>query len=88
MPTVHTNSATTPDGYALVFEADASQCDANGVYDAAYDFGEEGTFRGAAEEVGRAVATYLSSLDREAVERLKQGTNRYYLQLVIEPICR
>src|SRR4051812_27595083 len=68
----------------LRFVADAAVGNADGVYDGAYDFGVEGEVIGTAQEIGEAVARYLASLSGDDVERMKLGTSRFYLQVVIE----
>lgn len=69
----------------LTFVADAAEGNADGVYDGAYSFGVEGEVIGSADEIGRAVTRYLASLTAADVERMKLGTERFFLQLIIEP---
>jgi hypothetical protein len=62
---------------------------ADGVFDAAYDFGEgsgeEGTMTGTARAIGDAAARYLGSLTPEDCLAMRYGTSRFFVQLVVTP---
>ena len=71
------------------FRVEASVGNANGVFDAAYDFGEgsgvEAAITGTPQQIGEAVARYLSSLSGEACEAMRYGTSHFFVQLVVTP---
>ena len=72
------------------FRVEASVGNADGVFDAAYDFGEgsdeEAAITGTPTEVGDAVARYLSSLAPEDCRAMRYGTPRFFIQLVVTPV--
>ena len=71
------------------FRVDASVGNADGVFDAAYDFGEgsgeEATMTGTPREVGDAVARYLALLTPEDCQAMRYGTSRFFVQLIVTP---
>lgn len=71
------------------FRAEASVGSGDGIFDAAYDFGDgsgkEASFTGTPREIGDAVARYLSSLTPEVCETMQYGTRHFFVQLVISP---
>lgn len=71
------------------FRAEASVGNGEGVFDAAYDFGAEGgeeaAVAGTPEQIGEAVTRYLSSLNPEDCQKMRYGTPRFFVQLVITP---
>lgn len=71
------------------FTVQASVGNADGVFDAAYDFGaeggDEGQLTGTPEEIGFAMARYLSGLTPEACAAMRYGTDRFFVQLIITP---
>jgi hypothetical protein len=71
------------------FQVEASVGNADGVFDAAYTFGEgskeEAAITGTPREIGDAVAHYLASLTPEACESMQYGTAKFFVQLVISP---
>ena len=71
------------------FNVYASVGNADGVFDAAYGFGseygQEAETSGTPQEIGEAVARYLSQLTSEYCETMKYGTHRFFVQFVIEP---
>jgi hypothetical protein len=81
------NEATNEDRIPL-WEASASAGNAEGVFDAAYAFGnpqgDEGHMLGTAQEIGGELARVLKGLTHDDVETMKYGTNRFYLQLTVE----
>jgi hypothetical protein len=78
-------------GVVLVWEAHAEVGNANGVFDAAYDFGEgvEGLGNGSselvgtAEDVGRELARLLASLTKNDVTAMEYGTGDFFLQVTV-----
>jgi hypothetical protein len=72
------------------FRVEASVGNSNGVFDAAYDFGEESgeeaRFTGTPREIGEAVARFLSSLTPEACQAMRYGTSRFFVQLIVSPV--
>jgi hypothetical protein len=71
------------------FRVEASIGNADGVFDAAYDFGEgsgeAAAITGTPKEIGEAVARYLSLLSSEACEAMRYGTSHFFVQLVVTP---
>ena len=71
------------------FRAEASVGNGEGIFDAAYDFGdgsgEEAGFTGTPQAIGEAVARYLTTLTPEDCQTMKYGTAKFFLQLVISP---
>jgi hypothetical protein len=71
-----------------LWEASASAGNANGVFDAAYSFGnnkgDEGHLLGSAEELGTELARVLAGLTCGDVERMKYKTNKFFLEVVVE----
>jgi len=69
------------------FRVEASVGNADGVFDAAYDFGEgsgeEATITGTPREIGEAVARFLGSLSAENCEAMRYGTSRFFVQLIV-----
>ncbi len=70
----------------IEFIASGEDGNADGVYDGAYSFGASGELRGTPQQIGDAVAAYLKRLTREDIERMKLGTDRFFLRLTIEPM--
>jgi hypothetical protein len=75
------------------WRADATSCNDNGPFDAAYEFGlgvdPEGFgagMTGTPEEIGKELARFLSVLTRQDVETMKYGTGRYYVELILGPV--
>ncbi len=60
-----------------------------GVFDAAYDFGEgsseEAALTGTPQEIGVAVARFLASLTPDDCQAMRYGTATFFVQLVISP---
>jgi hypothetical protein len=79
----------TVKGDAMRFRVGASVGNSDGIFDAAYDFGEgsgeEAVMSGTPREVGDAVARYLGSLTAEDCREMRYGTARFFIQLVITP---
>ena len=77
--------AETP---VMLWEATAAAGNARGVFDACYAFGngkgDEGHLLGTAHELGTELARVLQGLTRGDVETMKYGTDRFFLQLVVE----
>ena len=77
------------EGGAMGFRVEASVGNAEGVFDAAYDFGEgsgeEAAMTGTAKEIGEAVSRYLSSLSAEDCEAMRYGTSHFFVQLIVAP---
>src|SRR5262245_14297365 len=75
--------------WAMRFRVEASVGNGDGVFDAAYDFGEgsgeEASFTGAPRQIGDALARYLESLTPESCREMQYGTQRFFVQLVITP---
>lgn len=73
----------------MVFRVEASVGNADGVFDAAYDFGEgsgeQAAMKGTPREVGDAVGRFLASLTPEDCQAMRYGTPRFFVQLVITP---
>ena len=71
------------------FRVEASVGNADGVFDAAYDFGEgsgeEPAITATPPEIGEAVARYLGSLSAEDCEAMRYDTPRFFVQLIITP---
>jgi alkanesulfonate monooxygenase SsuD/methylene tetrahydromethanopterin reductase-like flavin-dependent oxidoreductase (luciferase family) len=76
-------------GGSMRFRVEASVGNADGVFDAAYDFGdgsgEEAAVSGTPEEIAAAVARYLKSLSAEDCEAMRYGTSRFFVQLIVTP---
>jgi hypothetical protein len=74
---------------AMRFRVEASVGNADGVFDAAYDFGEgsgeEAAMTGTPEEIGKAVTRFLSSLSAEDCEAMRYGTSHFFVQLIMSP---
>jgi hypothetical protein len=79
----------TREGKAMRFRAEASVGNGEGVFDAAYYFGdgsgEEAAFTGSPQEIGDAVARYLAALTPENCRAMKYGTEKFFVQLLISP---
>jgi len=77
------------EGGAMRFRVEASVGNADGVFDAAYDFGEgsgeEAAMTGTPKEIGEAVARFLSSLPVEDCEAMRYGTSHFFVQLIVTP---
>jgi hypothetical protein len=73
----------------MLFNVRASVGNRNGVFDAAYSFGNgvgsEGRMRGSPEEIGAEVARYLTNLTPEDCKAMQYGTGRFFVELRIEP---
>lgn len=74
----------------MQFRVEASVGNSKGVFDAAYDFGlgfgtTEAEMSGTPEEIGAAVARYLSLLTPEDCQDMKYGTDCFFVKLVIVP---
>jgi hypothetical protein len=71
------------------FRIEASVGNEDGIFDAAYNFGEgsgeEAAMTGTAREVGDAVARYLASLTQEDCQAMRYGTSRFFVQLIVTP---
>ena len=71
------------------FRAEASVGNGEGVFNAAYDFGngsgEEATVTGTPQEIGEAVVRYLATLTPEDCRAMRYGTSRFFVQLLISP---
>jgi hypothetical protein len=71
------------------FVVQASVGNADGVFDAAYDFGagsgQEAQMHGTPEEIGAAVARFLSTLTTEDCKAMSYGTPRFFVELIITP---
>ncbi len=77
----------------LTFEADAAVGNADGVFDAAYDFGEGcknghhetggGCVVGTPEEIGAEVARLLASLKLADIGAMKYGTADFFVQFTV-----
>jgi hypothetical protein len=71
------------------FRVEASVGNADGVFDAAYDFGEgwgkEAAITGTPQEIGDAVTRYLSSLSAEDCEAMRYGTSHFCVHLIVTP---
>ncbi len=67
----------------------ASVGNAEGVFDAAYEFGRtrgtEAEFLGTPEEIGGEVARFLSALTAEDCQAMQYGTDRFFVELIITP---
>jgi hypothetical protein len=76
-------------GSAMRFLVRASVGNAEGVFDAAYEFGRtrgtEAEFLGTPEEIGRELARYLSTLTPEDLKAMRYGTDRFFVELIITP---
>ena len=73
---------------AMRFRIEASVGNGDGVFDAAYDFGdgtEEAEMCGSPEQIGAEVARYLSALRPEDCEAMQYGTGTFFVQLMIRP---
>jgi hypothetical protein len=71
------------------FVVQAAVGNADGVFDAAYDFGagsgEEAQMQGRPEDIGVEVARFLSALTPEDCKAMRYGTSRFFVQLIITP---
>lgn len=71
------------------FLVKAAVGNANGIFDAAYDFGaicgDEGQMRGTPEEIGAEVTRFLALLTPQDCEAMKYGTDRFFIVLTIGP---
>ncbi len=71
------------------YAVQASVGNAEGVFDAAYDFGsgvgKEAQMNGTPQEIGDEVARFLSSLTPEDCEAMRYGTRRFFVELAIGP---
>jgi hypothetical protein len=69
--------------------AEASSGNGEGIFDAAYDYGNtqgrEAEAIGTAEQVAAELAVLLRTLTRGVVEEMKYGTDRYFVELLITP---
>ena len=74
----------------MQFRIEGSVGNADGVFDAAYNFGEgsgeEGAMTGTPREIGDAVARYLGSLGPEECQAMRYGTSRFFIELVVTPV--
>jgi hypothetical protein len=71
------------------FRVEASVGNADGVFDAAYDFGEgfggEAAMTGTPREVGDAVARFLALLTAKDCGEMRYGTKRFFVQFIVTP---
>jgi hypothetical protein len=71
------------------FRVEATVGNADGIFDAAYHFGEgsgeEAAMTGTPSEIGDAVARYLALLTPEDCQAMRYGTSRFFVQLIITP---
>jgi hypothetical protein len=65
--------------------ATAEVCNANGPFDAAYDFGHGAELTGTQDEIGAALCHFLSGLARKDCEDMKYGTDKFFIRLTIVP---
>jgi hypothetical protein len=74
---------------AMRFRVEAAVGNGDGVFDAAYNFGEgsgeEAAMTGIPREIGDAVASYLMSLTQEDCLAMRYGTPRFFVQFVVTP---
>lgn len=68
------------------FEAEAAAGNADGVFDAAYGFGEEAVLTGTPAEIGEAVTRLLASITPADCVAMRYGTADFYLQIMIRPV--
>ncbi len=70
----------------MKFTARASVGNANGVFDAAYDFGTEieAELTGTPQEIGNEIARFLSNLTPEDCKEMQYDTPRFFVELIIE----
>jgi hypothetical protein len=81
---------TKDGGKTMRFRVEASVGNADGVFDAAYDFGlgagdTEASMCGTPEQIGAEVARYLSLLTPEDCQAMKYDTPCFFVKLVIIP---
>jgi hypothetical protein len=71
------------------FHVDASVGNADGVFDAAYDFGssagEQAQVTGTPQEIGAEIARFLAALTPADCEAMKYGTSKFFVELIIVP---
>ncbi len=71
------------------FSVRASVGNSDGVFDAAYDFGDsvgdQGGMVATPEEIGAEVTRYLKSLDKADMDAMRYGTAHFFVELIIEP---
>jgi hypothetical protein len=67
----------------------ASVGNADGVFDAAYDFGRisgnEAQINGTPQEIGEEIARFLSTLTPDDCKAMSYNTPRFFVELIIEP---
>jgi hypothetical protein len=66
--------------------AEASVGNGDGIFDAAYSFGDGGALSGTPEEIGAAVTQFLKELTLEDCKTMRYGTSKFYVQLILTPI--
>jgi hypothetical protein len=73
----------------MQFRVQASVGNADGVFDAAYDFGrpygQEAQMQGTPQQIATEVARYLEGLTPEDCTTMEYGTGRFFVELQIEP---
>lgn len=70
------------------FRVEASVGNGQGVFDAAYDFGDgicEASVTGTPQAIGEAVAHYLERLTDQSCQEMRYGTDRFFVQFVVTP---
>lgn len=71
------------------FLARASVGNADGVFDAAYDFGAaqgaEAEMFGTPDEIGTELVRFLSGLSLEDCQAMQYGTGQFFIEIVITP---
>jgi hypothetical protein len=68
---------------ARKWQADASVGNLDGIFDAAYSFGDSSRVVGTPAEIAEAVQKYLESLSDENIEAMKYGTSRFFVQFEV-----
>jgi hypothetical protein len=72
----------------MQFRVHASVANADGTFDAAYEFGrphsEESQMQRTPQQIGDEVARFLAQLTPDDCATMEYGTGRFYLELQIE----
>lgn len=70
------------------WQATASDGNADGVFDACYSYGnskgDEGHLLGTTQDLGAELSRVLTELTRDDVETMKYGTDRFFIELMVE----
>jgi hypothetical protein len=67
------------------FKAKATLGNSHGIYDTAYQFGDQGELVGTPDELAREVARFLGKFTEGEVQALRYGAPHFFVELLVTP---